>query len=369
MSKICLNNAVWDKYYKGDSLNDAISDVFANEIQDRVKENPKFADLKPLQMVMYDAGIKKTGNLGDMMNMKVNNSAYTSVTPDPNLDINQWLFPAWVETTLREDLYGTDYLPYLVNTRIGIDGNTVQSPTLNLLSDTNKKALYKARIAEGADIPTGKITIGAQAITLWKRGRAIELTYEAARRMRIELFQRQMRAIASDLAHQEIEFAADVLVNGDGNVDSSATQLGTTSKANTIEANDIIDALIEYSFKNHFNADTMVVPKKYLKEIAGMMFDSQLRPGASMNLSFNIPQISNNNLTVIGVEDMKVKTKEAFVLLNRDLTLVRYEENGSNIQEMDNFIRNQTRLMTLTENSGYAIGTAGSNMYVEIKAS
>lgn len=368
MSKICLNNAVWDKYYKGDSLNDAISDVFANEIQDRVKENPKFADLKPLQMVMYDAGIKKTGYLGDMMNMKVNNSAYTSVTPDPNLDINQWLFPAWVETTLREDLYGTDYLPYLVNTRIGIDGNTVQSPTLNLLSDTNKKALYKARIAEGADIPTGKITIGAQAITLWKRGRAIELTYEAARRMRIELFQRQMRAIASDLAHQEIEFAADVLVNGDGNTDSAATQLGTTSKANTIEANDIIDALIEYSFKNHFNADTMVVPKKYLKEIAGMMFDSQLRPGASMNLSFNIPQISNNNLTVIGVEDMKVKTKEAFVLLNRDLTLVRYEENGSNIQEMDNFIRNQTRLMTLTENSGYAIGTAGSNMYVEVKS-
>lgn len=368
MSKICLNNAVWDKYHKGDNLNDAIADVFSNEIQERVKENPKFSDLKPLQMVMFDAGIKKSGTLEDIMSMKVNNSAYTSVSSDPNLDVNQWLFPAWVETTLREDLYETDYLPYLVNTRIGVDSNVVQSPTLNLLSAENKKGIKKARIAEGADIPTGKITIGAKGITLWKRGRAIEMTYEAARRMRIELFQRQMRAIASDIAHQEIEYAADVLINGDGNIDSAATQLGSTAKANTIEADDIIDALIEYSFANHFNADTMVVPKPYLKMIAGMMYDTQLAAGASLNLHFNIPQISTNELTVIGVDEMQIKNKDAFVLLNRNLTLVRYEENGSNIQEMDNFIRNQTRLMTLTENSGYAIGTAGSNMYVEIKS-
>lgn len=369
MSKICLNNAVWDKYLKGYSLSDSISDVFANEIQDRIKENPKFSDLKPLQMVMFDAGIKKSGTLEDIMSMQVNNSAYTSVTPDPNLDVNQWLFPAWVETSLREALYEDDLLPYVVTSRIGVDSNVVKSPTLNLDEPNNKKAIKKARIAELADIPTGRITIGAAAINLWKRGRAIEFSYEAARRMKIELFQIQMRAIASDLAHQEIEYATDVLLNGDGNTNSAASQIATTAKANTIEANDIIHALIEYRNKTHISADTMIVPMKYLETIAGMMFDIQLRPGASMNLTFNIPQVKTNNLTVLGVDEMKVGNNDVFTLHNRALTLARYEENGSNIQEMERFIRNQSQLMTLTENSGYAINVAGSNKYVEIKAS
>lgn len=365
VNKIVLNSDVWNQYRGGYSLNDAIADVFSDEITNRVKENPKLDALTPMQMVFMDAGIKKTGCLSDIIAQQVNNSAYVS----GGMDVNQWLFPAWVETTLRENLYDTDILPYLVDTRIGVDAVTVQSPTLNLMEPKNKKAISKARIAEGADIPTGKITIGERAITLWKHGRAIELTYEAARRMRIELFQRQMRAIASDLAHQEAEAAIDVLVNGDGNADSAATKLTTTSTANAIKSADVIDALIEYNFKNHFNANTIVAPKKYLVEMSQMMYDSQLALGPSMQVTFNIPQMSNQNVTLIGTDEIKIGGNDALILLNRDLTLVRYEENGSNIQEMDNFIRNQTKLMTLTENSGYAIGTAGSNMYIEVKAS
>lgn len=364
MPKICLNSDVWDRYRSGYSLSDAITETFADEINARIKENPKFNDLKPLQMVMFDAAIKKSGVLQDMIKMNVNNSAYTS----GGMGTNQWLFPAWVETTLRENIYDTDILPYLVNTRIGVDATTVQSPTLNLMEPGNKKAIKRARIAEGADIPTGKITIGERAITLWKRGRAIEFTYEAARRMRIDLFQRQMQAIASDLAHQEAEAAIDVLVNGDGNKGSEAQELMTTSTAGAIVADDIIDALIEYTDANHFNANTIVAPKKYIKAMAKMMYDSQLAMGPSMNVTFTIPQMSNQNVTLIGTNDLQIGGSDVLILLNRDLSLVRYEENGSNIQEMDNFIRNQTKLMTLTENSGYAIGTAGSNMYIKVKS-
>lgn len=364
MPNICLNSSVWDKYRSGYTLNDAIADVFKDEISERVQNNKKYDEITPLQMVMLDAGIAKSGTLQDIMKQDVNNSAYIS----GGMDTNQWLFPAWVETTLRENLYDTDILPYLVNTRIGVDATTVQSPTLDLMEPKNKKAIMKARIAEGADIPTGKITIGERAITLWKRGRAIELTYEAARRMRIELFQRQMRAIASDLAHQDAEAAIDVAINGDGNKGSEAQKLGATSASGSIKPADIIEALLDYSDANHFNANTIVAPKKYVRELAMMMYDSQLAMGPSMNVTFNFPQMSNQRLDVVYTNDLQIGGKDAIVLLNRDLTLVRYQENGSNIQEMDNFIRNQTRLMTLTENSGYAIQTAGSNMYIEVTA-
>lgn len=361
MSKICLNTDVWDRYISGCSLNDAIAETFSDEINERTKANVKFGELKPIQMVMLDAGIKKTGELGDIM--RANNSAYTS----GGMDVNQWLFPAWVETNLREKLYGTDYLPYMVNARISIDGNTVQSPTLDLTSDENKKGIKKARIAEGADIPTGKIRVGQKAITLWKRGRAIELSYESARRMKIELFNIQMSALAADLARQEIDAAAEVAANGDGNTGSEARKISTTANANTVTANDITHALVEYSFANNFNANTIIVPKKYLEIVGGFVYDSQLRVG-SLQVSFNIPQLDFKNLTVIGVSELQIANKDALVFLNRDNTLIRYQENGSNIQEIDSFIRNQSKLMTVTENSGYAINVAGSNMYVEVKS-
>lgn len=359
MSKICVNKEVIDQYIEGESLNNAILNVFNADIQDRIKSNDAFAKMTPIQMVMFDAGLKNKNKLGDMMN-----SAYTS----GGMDTNQWLFPAWVETTLREAMYERDYIPYICTTRIGIDGNTVQSPTLNLLSEKNKPSIKRARIAEGADIPTGKIVIGERAITLWKHGRAIELTYEAARRMRIDLFSRQMAAISGDLAHQNVEAAIDVAANGDGNTDSVPVKIGTTETANAITAGDITDALMEYSDANNFNADTMVVPKKYLKEISAMTFDPTLSQGVSLQVKFNIPQIDMQNITIIGSDLSKIGNKDAMILLNKDLTLIRYEENGSNIQEMDNYIRNQMRLMTMTENSGYAIGVAGSNMYMEIKS-
>lgn len=363
MAEICLNSQVWDRYRSGYNLNNAIQEVFQEEIDERADKSKSFASMTPLQMVMSDAGIKKSSCVGDMVNPKVNNSAYTY----GGMDTNQWLFPAFVETTLRENLYETDYLPYICDTRIGVDSVTVQSPLLNLLDDKNKKAIKKARIAEGADIPTGKITIGERAITLWKRGRAIEFTYEAARRMRIDLFTRQMRAIASDLAHQEIEAAVDVLINGDGNTGTEASKLMTTAKAGEVSPEDIIQALFDYSSANYYNADTMIVPKKYLLPISLMMYDKNLVLGAGLQVKFNIPQVNNQNVTVIGLEEVKINNKDAIILSNRSMALARYEENGSNIQEMDNFIRNQTKLMTLTENSGYALMTAGANRYIEIK--
>lgn len=356
---ICFNKKVLDNYMSGMNINDALYTVHEDEIKSKIETNPAFEKLNPFKMALHDAGINKYSTIGDMMN----SSTYTS----GGLDTNEWLFPVWIETTLRENAYEQNLISYIVNSNIGIDGNTVQSPTLNLLSDKNENAIKKARIAEGADIPIGKISIGKRAITLWKRGRAIEMTYESVRRMRVDLFTKQMNAIASDLAAQNVDFAVDVIVNGDGNTDTAATEIATTEQAEKVTANDLINACYEYYRKNKFNATTIIAPYKYAKQIAGMTFDKNLMSGASANMAFNMPQFDLINLTVIAADVPKVSNKEVITLSNINNTLVRYVENGSNIQENQNFIRNQTKLMTFTENSGYAINTAGSNMYITIK--
>lgn len=356
---ICVNSKVIDKYKSGMSLNDSIAEVHAGEIQDKIKQNAAFEKMTPLQMVMHDAGINKYSLVGDIMD----SATYTS----GGMDSNEWLFPAWLESTLREATYAQNIIQYLVTSTQGVDSNIVKAATLNLMSDANKPNLKKARVAEGADLPLAKITIGSQAITLWKHGRAIEMTYEAVRRIRIDLFTKHMNAIINDLAFQNLELAADVLVNGDGNDGSAATKLGTTATAGTITNTELIGFLMDYWFKNHYNADTIVTTLDIAKQIGAMFFDKNLMAGASQAVRFNMPQfLGNENVTVLAADLPKISGKVPIVLMNRDLTLNRYVENGSNIQENQQFARSQTKLLTVSENSGYAIGVAGSNMYIEV---
>ena len=162
MSKIYLNRDVMDVYLTGKSLNDSIRQVFENEIKDKITEDDRLKSLSPFDMAMRDAGISKYSTMGDLMN-----TAYTS----GGVEANEWLFPAFIETTVREAIYADDILSYLCNTTIGVDSNIVKSASLDLLSDENKKAVKKMRISEGADLPVAKIRIGEKAITLWKHGR------------------------------------------------------------------------------------------------------------------------------------------------------------------------------------------------------
>lgn len=359
MSKLFVTKSVIDKYMSGMTLNEAIQDEYAEQIMERTKDNAILAKMTPLQIVMHDAGITRNSKVEQIMN-----TAYTS----GGMETNEWLFPAWVETTLRETALGQNIISYLCDTTIPVDTNVIKSPMLDLTSAKNKPALKMARVAEGADLPTGKIVIGEKAVSLYKHGRAIEMTYESMRRMRIDLFLRQLNAIINDVTFQNVDDATETLVNGDGN-DNAATKLGTTGTAGTITAAEIIGFLTDYWFDKHFAADTLIAPKNLFKTIKGFSYDINLQEGASATVRFNTPQLQQGEVTLLTSNVPQISGKDVILVYNRANTLVRYEENGSNIQENQNFARNQTRLLTVSENSGYAINTLGANTYIEIKAS
>lgn len=360
MGKIYVNDKVMERYLKTGDIDNSIRTEFYGEIQDKIKENESFKSMSPLNMVMYDAGITK-----DMeMQTLFNTATYTS----GGVQSNEWLFPAWFESTIKEATYGVDVINSIVATTQGIDGNIVRSASINLKDEKNKNAIKKAKVAEGADIPTGKITLGESAITLWKYGRAIEMTYEVARRIKIDLFAKHINAIVTDLARQNVDAAVDVLVNGDGNTGTAATKLGVTSTANTVTSADIIDAMFEYNYVTGLNANVIIASKDMVKKFATMFYDTRLSSGAASNVTFSIPQLDLNNATVIMADVPKISSKDVILLSNRENSLIRYTENGSNIQEAQQFARNQTKLLTVTENSGYAINVIGANMYLEIKS-
>lgn len=352
-NKILINNKVRDRYVAGESLASAIGAEFSDEIKELRDGNSALNNLNNLQVAMAAAGVKTSDTIDKFLD------AYTS----GGMDANEWLFPAWMETTIKEAMYGQNIMPYVAPLEIVVDSNIVKSASLNLLDENNKKNIKRARIAEGADIPVGKITIGSKAISLWKHGRGIEMTYEALRRIRIDLFQIHMNAIANDLAQQNLESAADVLLNGDGN-DNAAAELGTTGTQGKISAEELVDFLMDYSVATNMAPTTLIAAPDVYKQIYHMVYDSSLVQGADNRVSFSMPQMDLSNIVVLRAD----VAKGSIVVFNSANTLVRYTENGSNIQENQRFIRNQTELMTFTENSGYAINVNGTNRVIKIKA-
>lgn len=356
---IYANSKVRDLYTKGMSFNEALNEVFEKEITERIEKDPKFKDFTPVNMLMYDSKLTKHKTMQDMFN--------TATYQSGGMEDNQWLFPMWVETTLRESMQAKDIISYVCDTTVSVDGNWVSSATLDLTSDDNKNAIKKARIPEGADLPTGKIKIGEKAVSLWKSGRAIEATYEAIRRMKIDLFRKQLNAIASDVARQNLDNAAYTLVNGDGNKNAS-TAIDDFSGKGGLTADNLVSAMVDYFFANNFAADTLVVGKDYYKKLIAMTFDPSLSNGASGMVTFDLPQIGMQNVKILCADVPQIGSKDVALMLNRSNTLIRYEENGSNIQEYQNFAKNQTQLLTVSENSGYAINMKGSNMHIVLSA-
>lgn len=359
MPKIYVNSRVRQNYEDGMSLNEAIENEFRDEIENRRKGNVAFKDFTPMNFVMLDANIVRgRDDIGKIIDQ-------TTMYSSGGMEENTWLFPAWVDSTLHEAMYDNSIINYLVGSTESVPTNIVKSAMLNLLDGKNRNNVKRSRVAEGADLPLAKITMGEKAISLWKYGRALEMTYEAVRRIKIPLWNKHMQAIVNDLAQQNVVAAVDVLLNGDGN-NNAAEEIADLSSGLT--NNSLLDALVGYSDETNMSADTIIASGDDYANLLKMKYSLQESYGLSGRVALNFPQIDLSNLTVLRVKgDLKVGNNNVIAVFNRANTLLRYVESGSMIQEANAFIRNQTNLMTMSENSGYAISVFGANKYITTK--
>lgn len=356
-AKINITDQVVSAVFDSDlTVNEALASVYQQELADRRQEDSTLAQLSPLQIAMMDAGITKATKLGDIMN-----GGTITTQPEKN---NEWMIPFWMDTRLHEAIYGQDILSYIITGSIGVDSTVLKAVTIDLLDSTNKPNVKRARVAEGADLPLAKIKTGEQSISLYKHGRAVELTYEAMKRMRIDEMGKILDAIAMDVTHQEYNEATDILLNGDGN-SNAATQIGSaTATANTLTAAELTNACVDYYLANNYPVTTAVMPEGFYKSLIGLRYDTRLAEGANSKFMLNFPQVANENIDVLVGDVSKVGGKNVVLLFNKQYALTKYVENGSMIREYQGNIRNQTRLGTISDVSGFAKFMNSSVRYI-----
>ena len=274
---------------------------------------------------------------------------------------NKVLFPEYIARTLVKAMTEFPLFKYLVATRTPIDSNVYKASYLDFDDPKNKKAVEMRRVTEAADLPVARLKLGETAINIYKYGRAVEASYEALRRMSIELFKRHINRIGVMAASNKVSEILHVAINGDGN-NNVAPVLKTSELDSTATTAITRTAWIKFLLKFYpYGCDTVVANEDGLLQILEVLYpkfevasrmDELLAKG--LNVKTNLPQGLIANTTLLYHPDLaKVDGKETILGINRDSCIEEIFELGSSISEADKFIKNQTQLLTVSENSGF----------------
>lgn len=271
------------------------------------------------------------------------------------------MFPEYVARTLIKTMQEFPLYSYLVGVRTGIEGSVYEASYLDLTDPKNKKNLEMRRVAEAADLPKAVLKLGESVIRLYKYGRAVGVSYEALRRMSLELFQRNIRLIAANVANNKVDEILSVIKDGDGNDNAAPvvkmTEIETGAKEITSDV--LIDFLL--SFEDIGGADTIIADKKAFKQILKVLYPLMENAGTENRLiskgygvSVALPQNLISNFTLLCSDKVpKVGSADAVYAFNRDMTIEEVYELKSTIQEADINVINQTKELTISENSGF----------------
>lgn len=229
------------------------------------------------------------------------------------------------------------------------------------------------RVVEGTDIPKVKVNGGDREIQLYKYGVALEMTYEQMREMRIDVVSRMIQRMAVQAEVDKLEAVVDVIINGDGNSGTSATNFNLTA----LDADASVGEL------------TLLAWLAFKKKLANPYFLNTALMREAVSLQLELLSVGNANIPLVALAGANSygsiqrinKTSDAVnygwtdavganLILGFDkrMAVERVFQIGANVQEMQKFINNQTELMTMTETEGYAIMDGNSAKTLNLAA-
>ena len=349
MAKIALSNLTPDLYRQAHSEAMTLS-MFLEGLD----PSPEGSKLDAFERLMQEAGIVTS-------NIPEKNIFSSKVEAFYRTDENKLLFPEYIARTLVQAMVQYPVFQYLVAARTMIDSNVYKAGYLDLDDAKNKKATQMRRVTEAAELPIAKLKLGESAINIYKYGRAIEASYEALRRMSIEVFNIHLQEIGVQAADNKVAEILSIIKDGDGN-NNAATSYKASDLDSSFSTALTRTAWIKFLLKFYPRAcNTVVSNEDGLLQVLEVLYPASTTAGLmdellakGLNVSVSLPQGFVSNVTLLySPYAEKIDGKVALYGLNRESAIEEIVEVGSTINEVDKFIKNQTEIMTVSENSGF----------------
>lgn len=220
---------------------------------------------------------------------------------------------------------------------------------------------------EGARIPVRSIKTSQNSVKIYKHGSGLRTTYEFGRRAQLDILVPFANRIARELELSKVKAATDLLVNGDG-VNGAATVIsqssydstsGTTSTNGKINWANFLVWLVKRA-QAGAPIDTVVMNWDGLVQWM-LMFGNPTSAAGSTPVE-NLaragvtltPTTLNMILTIRPVVSSSAPANKLIGFSKGD-TMEELKEAGSDIQETERVITNQTLTLVKTENTGYKL--------------
>lgn len=320
IEKIKLSKSMYD-----DAKAEGIS---FGEILERqaIKENRFSADAQA-------AGLDAVGQQLAARELKLSGAQASFVEDFFKVKENAILFPAVIARAVRAGLNEKSEISAtvkeLVGTSSGIDGGVYESAAVDVDNSTDTSS----RVAEGKEFPVVTIAFKDKSLKLHKAGYAIDMTYEVARRMKINLFNTVMKQIGRNINRDKVRLIVETLINGDGNSNPIATITGSGS---TLSYKDIIE--LKYSAKD-FDPSIMLSGESVAKAYE-CLDEYTSKTGPTMPKPPKVCDIIPDKKLI--VMDNKISIEEVY-------------EKGASLVEHDKIIEKQIEKSVISQVVGYSI--------------
>lgn len=165
------------------------------------------------------------------------------------------LFPEYIARAVRQGMEEADVLGDVVATTTNID--SLDYRTITSVPTESQKEMNP--VEEGAAIPSTQVKLQENLVTLKKRGRMLEASYEAIKFQKLDLFTVTLRQIGAYLSKTLLKDAVTVLVSGDGNENPAEVVAAATAGKLTYD-----DLLTLWSKFDPYELNTLLVPPEVM---------------------------------------------------------------------------------------------------------
>lgn len=267
------------------------------------------------------------------------------------------LFPEVISRVAREAPMATSKLAQIVAINTPIDGNVY----LPYYVDDQPAEQTRKRVTEATQLPICEIKGQENTVKLYKYGRAIKASYEAIRRMKIDMLSLHVRRIAAQAGLDKADEALNVVINGDGNTNPATvyklhTDLGGVV-ADGLDYKSWLKFLMKFSSKQ-YNCNIVIGGLDEIVELLTMQ-KPNVDPLALLSAVMQGPVDAKMEIEsglIVNYKALYIPSAPANKLVGIDnrYAIEQINEIGSDITEAEKFIMNQTSVLTVSENNAFA---------------
>lgn len=268
------------------------------------------------------------------------------------------LFPEFINRTARQALTAPDILDELVAIKTPITGNAYKT----FYVDLSTAAKQQKRVAEGAEIPTTTITGHTHSVTLRKKGRAIDMSYEYVRRIRIDMLALLIEGILQQTGVDLAEDAVSVLISGDGNANTAATNFNLTALGGKVDDGIDWESWLKFRLKFYpYKGVTAIVDETQLIKVLGIQppvidpltLMASINGGTPVGGGANLAQnVFSGPMRYVYLPSDTIANK--VLVIDPKYALEQVTEIGADIVETDRMIKSQFQTIALSQVTGFA---------------